>query len=147
MKSKLALVALPALVLGVSCRPKASADQAIRDTLSKAAQALEAGDAGGATAILDDRFQGPEGMNKAATGLFLVQVLRQGKVGVHLASQDIGITGDEAFERLHVNLTQQGSGVFPDGSRKVFILHWKLRGSEWKLVAVEDFTDRPEAQS
>ncbi len=146
MKSKLPLLALPALLLAPSCRPKASADQAIRDTLSKAAQALEAGDAGGATAILDDTFQGPEGMNKAATAFYLAQVLKQGKVGVHLASQDIGLNGEEAFEKVHVSLTQNGSGLFPDGSQKVYILHWKKRGSDWRLVTVQDFTERPEGQ-
>lgn len=146
MKSKLVLLALPALVLAPSCRPKASADQAIRDTLSTAAQALEAGDAGGAVAILDDTFQGPEGMNKAATAFYLAQVLKQGPVSVHLSNQDIGLNGEDAFEKVHVLLTQKGTGLFPDGSQKVYILHWKKRGSDWRLVTVQDFTERTEGQ-
>ncbi len=146
MKSKLALLALPALLLTPSCKPKAAADQEIRDTLSKAAQALEAGDAGGATAILDDTYLGPDGMNKAATAFYLAQALKQGKVGVHLSNQDIGLNGEEAFEKVHVTLTQQGSGLLPDGSQKVYILHWKKRGSDWRLVTLQDFTERPEGQ-
>lgn len=144
MKSKTLPIAAIFLALGAGCRPKASPDQAMRDTLSKAATALEAGDAGGATAILDDRYQGPEGMNKAATQLYLAQVLKQGKVGVRILDQDIGINGDDAFEKIHVLLTQQGSGLLPDGSKKVYILHWAKRGSDWRVVDIQDFTDRPE---
>ena len=144
MKSTTRLAAAIILASGFGCRPKATGDQAIRDTLSKAATALEAGDAGGATAILDDRYQGPEGMNKGATQLYLAQVLRQGKVGVHIVDQDIGINGGDAFEKIHVVLTQQGSGLLPDGSKKVYILHWAKRGSDWRVVDIQDFTDRPE---
>lgn len=132
------------LALGLGCHPKTSPDQAIRDTLSKAATALEAGDAGGATAILDDRYQGPEGMNKAATRFFLMQVLKQGKVGVHLLDQDVGVNGDDAFEKLHVVFTQQGAGLLPEGSKRTYILHWAKRGSGWRVVDVQDFTERPE---
>lgn len=140
MKSKLAL---PILLLALTCRSKTSPDQAIRDTLSKAAAALEAGDAGGATAILDDRYQGPEGMDKTATQFFLVQALKQGKVGVTITDQDIGVNGDDAFEKLHVILTQQNGGLLPDGSKKVYMLHWHLRSSEWRLVDIQDFTNAP----
>ncbi|HET6331249.1 MAG TPA: hypothetical protein VFF76_10730 [Holophagaceae bacterium] len=132
------------LALGLGCHPKGAPDQEIRDTLSKAATALEAGDASGATAILDDRYQGPEGMNKAATAFYLMQVLKQGKVGVTLTDQDIGINGEDAFEKIHVILTQQGAGLLPDGSRKVYILHWVKRGSDWRVTDIQDFTDRPE---
>ena len=140
MKSKLAL---PILILALACRSKTSPDQAIRDTLSKAAAALEAGDAVGATAILDDRYQGPEGMDKTATRFFLIQALKQGKVGVTITDQDIGVNGDDAFEKLHVILTQQNGGLVPDGSKKVYMLHWHLRGSDWRLVDVQDFTNAP----
>ena len=144
MKSKTALLALPILLLAAACKPKASPDQAIRDTLSKAAQALEAGDAGGAAMILDDHYQGPEGMNKAATQFYLMQVLKQGKVGVTITDQDIGVKGTDAFERLHVILTQQGPGLLPDGSKKVYMLHWRQVGSDWRLVDVQDFTNAPQ---
>lgn len=137
-------VVMAILVLGLACHPKGAPDQEIRDTLSKAAAALEAGDASGATAILDDRYLGPEGMNKAATQFFLVQVLKQGKVGVHILDQDIGVNGDDAFEKIHVVMTQQGSGLLPDGSKKTYILHWAKRGSDWRIVDIQDFTDRPE---
>ena len=144
MKSKAVLMALPILLLAASCKPKGSPDEAIRDTLSKAAQALEAGDAGGATAILDDRYQGPEGMNKAATGFFLVQTLKGGKVGVHITDQDIGVNGDDAFEKIHVILTQQNGGLVPDGSKKVYMLHWHLHGSDWRLLDIQDFSNNPD---
>jgi hypothetical protein len=132
------------LALGLGCHPKGRPDLEIRDTLSKAATALEAGDAGGATALLDDRYQGPEGMNKAATQFFLVQVLKQGKVGVHITDQDIGVNGEDAFEKIHVVLTQSGAGLLPDGSKKVYVLHWVKRGSDWRVTDIQDFTDRPE---
>lgn len=130
-------------VLGLACHPAGAPDQEIRDTLSKAATALEAGDAGGATAILDDRYQGPEGMNKAATQFFLAQALKQGKVGIHILDQDIGVNGPDAFEKIHVVMTQQGAGLLPDGSKKTYILHWVKRGSDWRVVDIQDFTDRP----
>lgn len=132
------------LAFGLACHPKGAPDQEIRDTLSKAAAALEAGDASGATTILDDKYLGPEGMNKAATAFYLTQVLKQGKVGVHITDQDIGINGEDAFEKIHVVLTQSGSGLLPDGSKKVYIFHWAKRGSDWRVVDIQDFTDRTE---
>lgn len=132
------------LALGVGCRSTGRPDLEISDTLSKAATALEAGDVGGATAMLDDRFQGPEGMNKAATQFYLAQVLKQGKVGVHITDQDIGVKGQDAFERVHVIFTQQGSGLLPDGSKRVYLLHWRQQGSAWRLVDAQDLTNAPQ---
>lgn len=143
MRSKTALLAFPILLLAAACRPKGSPDQAIRDTLSKAVKAVEGGDAPGAAAILDDRFQGPEGMSKAAAQLYLGQILRQGKVGVTITGDDLGVNGGDAFEKLHVIVTQQGGGLLPDGSRKIYILHWTQRGSDWRLLDIQDFTDAP----
>ena len=143
MRSKTALLALPILLLAAACKPKGSPDQAIRDTLSKAVKAVEAGDASGAAAILDDRFQGPEGMNKGAAQLYLGQILRQGKVGVTITGDDLGVNGGDAFEKLHVLVTQQGGGLLPDGSRKVYVLHWTQRGPDWRLLDIQDFTDAP----
>ncbi|MBS1766951.1 MAG: hypothetical protein JST05_06055 [Acidobacteria bacterium] len=137
MKSKLTL---PILLLVAGCRSQSSPDQAIRDTLSKAVAALEAGDAAGATAILDDHYQGPEGMNKAATQYWMSQILKQGKVGVHITDQDIGVNGNDAFEKVHVLFTQAGTGLLPDGSKKVYMLHWHRQGSAWRLMDVQDFT-------
>ena len=145
MRSKTALQALPILLLAAACKPKGSPDEIIRDTLSKAAKSLEAGDAAGAASILDDRYQGPEGMNKAATRFYLVQVLKQGKVGVTITDQDIGVNNDDAFEKLHVILTQQGGGLLPDGSKKVYMLHWHLKDGDWRLMDIQDFTTAPAA--
>ena len=36
--------------------------------------------------------------------------------------------------------TQQGTGILPDASRKVYILHWVKRGSDWKVADLQDFT-------
>lgn len=141
MKSKLVFVLL---ILALACRPKATPDQAIRDTLSKAVASLEAGDAVGATAILDEKYQGPDGMNKGATQIYLHLLLKQGKVGAHITDQDIGVKGDDAFEKVHVIFTQAGSGLLPDGSKKVYMLHWHQQGSDWRLVDVQDFTDAQE---
>ncbi len=143
-KSATVLFATAALAAGLGCRHKGDPAQEIRDTLSKAAAALEAGDAGGAASILDDRYQGPEGMNKAATQFYLVQVLRQGKVGVTITDQDIGLQGPDAFERVHVIFTQQGSGLLPDGSKRVYLLHWRRQGSAWRLVDAQDLTNAPQ---
>ena len=143
MRSKTALLALPILLLAVACKPKASPDQIIRDTLSKAAQDLEAGDAAGATAILDDHYQGPEGMNKVGTRFYLQQVLKQGKVRVHILDQDIGVNGSDAFEKIHVISTQEGPGMVPDTSTKTYMLHWTLRGSDWRLLDIQDFSNQP----
>ena len=144
MKSSTRPAAALFLALALACHPKGAPDQEIRDTLSKAATALEAGDASGATAILDDKYQGPEGMNKAGTAFYLAQVLKQGKVGVHITDQDIGVNGEDAFEKIHVILTQSGSGLLPDGSKKIYILHWAKRGDHWRVVDIQDFTDRTE---
>ncbi len=143
MRSTTLPIAAIFLALALACHPKTSPDQAIRDTLSKAATALEAGDAVEATALLDDRYQGPEGMNKAATRFYLMQVLKQGKVTVRILSQDVGVNGDDAFDKIQVLTTQQGSGLLPDGSRKTYILHWVKRGSDWRLLDIQDFTERP----
>ena len=145
MKSKALPLAALFLAVGLGCRPKGTPDQVIHDTLSKTVQAIEAGKVGDAIDVLDDRYQGPEGMNKAATRFFLVQVLKQGKVGVTILDQDIGVNGEDAFEKIHVVLTQQGAGLLPDGSKKTYILHWTKRGSDWRIVDIQDFTERPES--
>ncbi|HTL97728.1 MAG TPA: hypothetical protein VL181_02885 [Holophagaceae bacterium] len=143
MRSKAVLLALPILLLAASCKPKGSPDEVIRDTLSKAAVALEAGDAAAATAILDDRYQGPEGLNKVATRFYLVQLLKRGKVGVRILDQDVGVNGGDAFEKVHVICTQQGAGLLPDTSSKTYMLHWALRGSDWRVVDIQDFSQTP----
>lgn len=139
-KSATVLLASAALLAGLGCRHKADPVQEIRDTLSKAVQAVEAGDAAGATAILDDRYRGPEGLDKAGTRFLLMQILRQGKVSVRILSQDVGLNGADAFEKIQVVATQQGTGLLPDASRKVYILHWVKRGSDWKVADLQDFT-------
>jgi ketosteroid isomerase-like protein len=143
-KSATALLASAALAAGLGCRSKADPAQEIRDTLSKAAQALEAGDAAGATAILDDRYLGPDGMNKAATRFYLAQVVKQGKLGVTLTGQDVGVNGQDAFEKVHVVFNQQGPGLLPDASKRVYLLHWRRQGSDWRLVDAQDLTNAPQ---
>lgn len=138
------LVVISIFTLSLACHPTTTPDQEIRDTLSKAVEAIESGDARGATAILDDRYQGPEGMNKAATQFFLAQAFKQGKIGIHVLDQDIGVKGTDAFEKIHVVMTQQGGGLIPDGSKRTYILHWTKRGADWRIVDIQDFSDRPE---
>lgn len=128
------VTALPALLLLLACAPD-SPEARIRKAFDAAVKAVEAGDAAGAVAILDERFSGPEGMNKAEARGYLYGWFRREKVGVTVLSQKLEVRGGQAVQVVDLLLTgRSGAALLPqESSRRTLQLRWNLAGKEWKV--------------
>jgi ketosteroid isomerase-like protein len=134
MRSVTVLSAALLLLACAADRPEVK----IRKAFAAAAKAVEAGDAGGAAEILDEGFQGPEGMNKAEARLFLLGWLRREQLGVTVLAQQIEVRGDQAVQVAELLLTaRSGSALLPrESSRRTLQLRWRRAGQAWKVVEI-----------
>ncbi|WP_306590572.1 hypothetical protein [Geothrix sp. 21YS21S-4] len=132
-----AALALPALVALAACRP-AGPEAQVRAAFETCRKAVEAGDAAGATELLDPAFRGPEDMDRGAARLFLMGVFRREKVGVTVLRNDVAVRGGEARQEVELVLTGGSGGLLPrDASRRIFQLRWRKSGGDWRLVSLE----------
>lgn len=135
MRKSLVLVGL--ILTFLACRSDTPEDQ-VRKAFEGCRAAVEAGDAVTATEPLDPAFRGPEGMDKATARLFLLSTLRREKVGVGVLRNDVAVRGGEAHQEVDLILTGRSGGLLPqDASRRVFRLHWRKRGGDWRLLEVQ----------
>jgi len=127
-----AAAALCLLVLACS---REGPEARIRKAFEGARRAVEAGDAPGAVKVLSPRFQGPEGLDRAGTGLFLAGVLGRQKVGVTVLSQKVELDGNRAVQTLDMVLTGRAGGELLPGerSRRTLVLRWELRDGDWAV--------------
>ncbi len=130
--------ALPAaLLLLLAChsdkpeaRVKAAFDQMVR--------AVEAGDAAGAAELLDPEFRGPEGLDKGGARLYLIGVFRGGKVGVTVLENRLRLEGRDVWQNVALLVTQKGGGLLPDSSRRAYLIRWRERKGDWRMVEVQE---------
>lgn len=133
---------LALLLSGQGCRSEKPADQ-VRRAFETCRAAVEAGDAGAATAPLAPAFQGPEGMDKATARLFLMGTFRHEKVGVTVVRNDVAVRGSEALQEVELILTGRSGGLLPqEASHRSFLLRWRQSGSEWKLAELQAMDGR-----
>ena len=132
-----ALLAMCLLVAGCACGRK-SPEARVRAAFEGSRTAVEDGDAARAVAPLDAAFQGPEGMDKAATRLFLMGLLSRQKVGITVLRNEVRVEGPEATQAVDLLLTARGGGLLPeDASRRSFLLHWREVDGTWRLREAE----------
>ncbi len=138
MESTRRRLAAPALLLALAACRSGKPEDRVRAAFDQIVKAVEAGDAGGVADHLDPAFKGPENLDKGGARYFLMGVFRQGKVGVTVLENRVHLENREVDQTVGLVLTQKGSGLLPDASRRNFLLRWKSRDGEWLLVEVEE---------
>ncbi len=112
--------------------------------LASTIEAVEKSDAGGASEMLSQDFQGPEGMDRGAARLYLMSVFRQQKVGVTVLANRVQINRDGALQAVEMVLTSKGGGLIPeDMGRRSFVIRWRKTGNHWKIRGVESAGPNP----
>lgn len=131
---------VPILVLlafGFACGHKGPEDR-VRAAFGACCVAVEAGDAARAVAPLDEDFRGPEGMDRATARLFLMGLLRRQRVGITVIRNQVRRDGSDIIQEVDLVLTGKGGGLLPeDASRRSFVLRWRERGGDWRLVEIQ----------
>ena len=137
MKPFRPLVAIPILLAGFACDRRGPEDR-VRAAFKACCAAVEAGDAAGAVAPLDDSFRGPDGMDRATARLFLMGLLRRQRVGLTILRNQIRPDGSDLVQEVDLVVTGRGAGLLPeDASRRSFVLRWRERQSDWRLVELQ----------
>ncbi len=131
------LVAILVLLTALACDRKGPEDR-VRAAFKACCAAVEAGDAAGAVAPLDDGFRGPDGMDRASARLFLMGLLRRQRVGLTVIRNQIHPDGSDLVQEVDLLVTGRGAGLLPeDASRRSFVLRWRERGGDWRLVELQ----------
>lgn len=134
---RIGAVLIAALVVLGGCA-RTTPEARLRGTFADLEHAVDARDAAGVRGLLADDFIGPEGLDKAgavrlAQGMFL----RYRDVGVHTGRLEVQVQGDHATVRCDAVLTG-GEGLLPEaGQAYAVTTGWRLRGGEWRLVAID----------
>ena len=137
MKPFRPLVAIPILLTALACDRRGPEDR-VRAAFKACCAAVEAGDAGGAVAPLDDSFRGPDGMDRATARLFLMGLLRRQRVGLTVIRNQIRPDGSDLVQEVDLVVTGREAGLLPaDASRRSFVLRWRERQSDWRLVELQ----------
>lgn len=127
----MALIGTLAVLL--ACRSDRPEDQ-VRRAFEQGRMAVEAGDAAGATTLLDPAFQGPEGMDRATTQLFLLGTLRQDQVGVTVVRNEVAAQGSEVIQEVDLVLSSRSRGALSrELSHRAFRLTWHKTDGAWRL--------------
>lgn len=99
---------------------------------------MEAGDAARACEPLDPGFRGPEGLDRGTARLFLLGLLRRERVGITVIRNQVRGQGPDVVQEVDLLLTGRAGGLLPeDTSRRHFILRWRERGGDWRLVELQ----------
>lgn len=122
----------------IGCKGE-SPEAKVREAFDGCVEAIEAGDAGGATEALSKDFQGPDGLDKSGARLYLMGLLRREKVGITVTGNRVEVKGTEAHQFVELVLTSRGQGLLPqDATRRTYHLHWRLEGKDWRLWRFEE---------
>lgn len=120
------------------CRGE-SPEARVRKAFDGCVKAVEAGDAGGAAAILSMEFRGPEGLDQPGARFYLMGLLRQERIGISVLGNRVEVKGTEAQQSVEMVLTSKGGGFLPqDAGHRFFQLRWRLEGGEWRLWRLEE---------
>ncbi len=127
----------------VACKQGTPEDQ-VRAAFAATIEAVEKSDAGGASELLAQDFEGPEGMDRAAARLYLMGIFRQQKVGVTVLANRVQINRDGALQAVELVLTSKGGGLLPeDMGHRSYVIRWRKTGSHWKIRSVESAGPNP----
>lgn len=131
------VVALCLLVLVGCSRP--APEQALRQSIARMQQAIEARDARALHEGLAEDFIGPEGMDRdGARRLAQVVFLRNRDIGTTLGPLDLALHGGDATVRFSAALTGGSGTLLPDSAQVYEVTTgWRLRDEQWELVSVD----------
>ena len=140
---RITLIALTLCSL-LACKQGSPEDQ-VRETFATTVEALEKSDAGAASDLLSQDFQGPEGMDRGAARLYLMGVFQHQKVGVTVLANRVQINRDGALQAVELVLTSKGGGglIPEDMGRRSFVIRWRKTGNHWKIRSVESVGPNP----
>lgn len=126
------------LLLALAACGRRGPEERVRAAFEDCRAAVEAGDIGRATAPLDEDFRGPDGMDRATARLFLGSLLRREKVGLTVIQNQVRRDGPDIVQEVDLVLTGKGGGLLPEeASRRRFLLRWRERSGNWRLVEVQ----------
>ena len=143
MKSFAAGMGAPVLLLALAACHSDKPEDKVKAAFDTCVKAVEAGDAATVAEQLDPQFQGPEGLDRAGVRFYLMGVFRQGPVGVTVLENRVKRNGPEIWQTVGLVLTQKGSGLLPDASRRNYLIHWRERKGEWRMVEVQEAAAQP----
>lgn len=125
--------------IGIAACARPAPEQALRDTIARVQQAVEARDAGAIEDALAEDFIGPDGMDrKDAWRLAQVVFLRNRDIGATLGPLDIRLEGESARVRFTAAMTGGRGVVLPDEAQVFDVTTgWRMRGGDWELVNAE----------
>ena len=139
---RITLIALTLCSL-LACKQGSPEDQ-VRAAFAATVEAVEKSDAGAASDLLSQDFQGPEGLDRGAARLYLMGVFQHQKVGVTVLTNRVQINRDEALQAVELVLTAKGGGLIPeDMGRRSFVIRWRKTGNHWKIRNVESVGPNP----
>jgi len=129
------------LVLGLlAACTRTPPEEALRETVARMQQHIEARDASGLHDLLDDDFAGPDGLDRrAARQMATVMLMRHRRIGLTLGPLDVQMQGDDrARVRATAALTGSSGAVLPDSARAYRIESaWRRRGDDWTLLSLQ----------
>jgi hypothetical protein len=116
-----------------------SPETQIQKAFEGSIQAIESADSETPIKILSPRFTGPDGMSRDEAKLYLMGLLRQGKIGVTVLSSHIEVHGSQATQTVEMVLTSRtGISLLPqDVSHRLFRLGWERMDGDWRLRDLE----------
>ena len=127
-----------AIIALAGCR-KDSPEAQIQKAFDACVKAIEEADAEAPIKALSPQFAGPEGMTRDEAKLYLLGLLRQGKIGITVFSNRIEVKGSEATQIVEMVLTSRSGGsILPqDTSHRLFLLRWERLEGDWRLRSLE----------
>ena len=127
------------LIALVGCK-KDSPEAQIQKAFDVCVKAIEDADAGTVVDKLSPGFSGPEGMGRDDAKLYLMGLLRQGKIGITVFSSRITVKGSQADQSVEMMLTSRsGSGLLPqDASHRFFQLRWERLNGDWRVRSLKE---------
>jgi len=122
------------LVAGCARTPP---EQALRDTLARLQQGIEARDTDALEQSLAADFVGPDGLDKAgARRLAALMLLRHQAVGLVFGPLDLQVNDRHATVRFTAAVTGGSGRMLPD-SAQVYEVEtgWRLEGDDWRMTS------------
>lgn len=108
-------------------------EQAIRDAITRGAQALQQRDAGVLADLVTDDFIGNDELDKAAFGRYLrAHLLAANSIGVELGAVTVEVRGDRASASFEAHITDSSGRWIADRATTLQVeTGWRRSGRQW----------------
>ena len=128
-----------ALVAALATCARTPPEKALRQAVGELQQRVEARDAAGVHAMLDEEFIGPDGMDRrGARQLAMVMLMRHRDIGLTLGPLEVHMQGDDrAAVRVTAAVTGGSGALLPDRAQAYRIESaWRRRGDDWRMLSM-----------